>query len=270
MIHFAFFGTDEFSLGVLEELLKHGLTPSLLVTAPTHVIHTYADAESIPSLQPTSLKEVPHELAQEPWDLFVVASYGKIIPQSILNLPTHGTLNVHPSLLPLYRGPSPIESTILSGDRETGVTIMLVDSEVDHGHIVAQERCVLTGTEYYPDLAMELAERGGKLLAETIPPWIAGTLTTRTQDHTHASYTKKIKAEDGLIELDGNAVENYRKVRAYLPWPKAFYLHQKESTQIRVAITRAHVDTEGNFVIDRVIPAGKREMPYSDFLRGLR
>lgn len=280
MIQFSFFGTDEFSLTVCEELLKKGLTPSLIITAPARpkgrgekleepTMRIFADTHSIPCIQPDSLKETPQELSEQKWDLFIVASYGKLIPQTILDIPAHGTLNVHPSLLPKYRGPSPIESAILGGDAETGITIMLVDKEMDHGPIVAQESISLSPDTYYPDLAGELAERGGKLLAKTIPQWLSGELAAHEQDHNTATYTKKIKSEDGLIDVEGDAQENYKKVRAYLPWPKAHYVHKNGEQEIRVAITRAHIDEHGTFVIDKVIPAGKKEMPYSDFLRGL-
>ena len=234
------------------------------------VMRTFADEHTISCIQPESLKEVPKELSAQEWDLFAVASYGKIIPQTILDIPAHGTLNVHPSLLPKYRGPSPLESAILGGDTETGVTIMLVDKEMDHGPIVAQESIELSPDTYYPDLAVELAECGGTLLAETIPKWMGGPLAAHEQEHESATYTQKIKSEDGLLEITGDAQENYKKVRAYLPWPKAHYFHKKEGEEIRVAITRAHLDEHGAFVIDTVIPAGKKEMLYSDFLRGLR
>ncbi len=280
MIHFAFFGTDEFSLGVLEELIKQGLTPSLVVTAPARpqgrgkklkepVLRHYADEHGIVCIQPHGLKEIPPELKEQKWDLFIVASYGKIIPQKILDIPARGALNVHPSLLSKYRGPSPIESVLLAGETETGVTIMRMDREVDHGAIAAQESVPLSPDAYYPDIAVELAECGGKLLAKTVPEWMSGSYAAHEQDHAHATYTKKITVEDGLIEPNGNAVENYRKVRAYLPWPKAYYFHKKGSGDIRVAVTRAHLDGEGKFVIDTVIPAGKKEMSYQDFLRGL-
>jgi len=279
MIHIAFFGTDEFSLEVCEELLHKGLTPALIVTAPAHttsrgkkvepVMRIFAEEQGIPHIQPETLTQTPEELHTEPWDLFIVASYGKIIPRTILDIPTHGTLNVHPSLLPQYRGATPIESVILDGANKTGVTIMLLDEEMDHGPIIAQESTPIDPDVYYPDLAVELAHKGGQLLAASIPQWIAGSLTSYDQTHEDASYTKKIKTEDGLIDLNGGAKENYAKVRAFLPWPKAYYFHKKDSGNIRVAITRAHLDEQGLFTIDTVIPEGKKEMAYADFLRGL-
>lgn len=280
MIRIAFFGTDEFSLGVCEIVIQKGFTPELIITSPSDktvrgktvepVMRTFAEQNNIPHIQPETLTHTPTELTSAQWDLFIVASYGKIIPRNILDIPTHGTLNVHPSLLPQYRGASPIESAILDRAKETGVTIMVVDEKMDHGPIIAQESIPLDSDIYYPDLAVELARRGGLLLAAHIPQWIQGSLISHEQDDTQASYTKKINAIDGRIDPNGDAEENYAKVRAFLPWPKAYYFHKKNDGEIRVAITRAHINEHGLFTIDMVIPAGKKEMPYTDFLRGIR
>lgn len=248
MISFAFFGSDEFSEIVLDVLKKNGFEPDLIVNT----------------------KNIPEEIKEGAWDIFVVASYGKIIPQDILDIPKHGSLNVHPSLLPLYRGPSPIETVILAGEEKTGVSIMLMDNKVDHGPIIAQEEVSIPKEIYYPDLALLLAEHGGELLSRTIDPWVNGEIIAKEQDHAKTTFTKKIRTEDALIDLSADAEKNYRKVRAYLPDPKAYYLQKHNNKEIRVAITRAHIDEHGSFVIDMVLPAGKKEMPYAEFLRGIR
>lgn len=279
MTQSVFFGTDEFSVIVLNELMEAGLTPSLIVTAPdtekgrgrtlsSPPVKEWALAHHVPFCQPRSLKEIPAELSEQRWELGLVASYGKIIPQAVLDLFTHGVLNVHPSLLPKHRGPSPIETSILEGDTETGVSIMLVDAEVDHGPILAQEKVTLSPDSYYPDLAVTLGSCGGALLARCIPQWIEGRISAKEQDHTQATFTKKIESGDGLIKLSDDIHTNYRKIRAFLPWPKAYYMHPSSRGGLRVAITRAHIENQ-QLILDRVIPAGKREMSYQEFLRGI-
>ena len=145
----------------------------------------------------TALKEAKCEL-------FIVAAYGKIIPKDILDMPAYGVLNVHPSLLPKFRGSSPIESAILSDEKWTGVTIMQLDEEMDHGPVVAQrERIIPHWPPRGSELTRDLAHFGGSLLADIIPEWLNG-LTAFQQDHSRATFTKKITKEDGLLDLGQN------------------------------------------------------------------
>lgn len=275
-MNFAFFGTDEFSVGVLESLKERGFLPSLVVTMPDRpkgrkMILTpppakiWAEENSIAVIQPESLKTIPPEFIGS--DLFIVASYGKIIPQTILDLSKHGTLNVHPSLLPKYRGATPLEATILNGDTETGVTILLVDAEMDHGPILAVEKFVLTGEEYYEELRDRTAKIGGEMLAKIIPDWLEGKITPEEQDHAQTTFTKKITKEDGLINLEDLAEINYRKVRAFTPWPGTYFFANKDSEQLRVVIKKARLEN-GQLIIDRVVPEGRAEMNWLDFERG--
>ncbi|MCE9549167.1 methionyl-tRNA formyltransferase, partial [Candidatus Nomurabacteria bacterium] len=194
------------------------------------------------------------------FDLFVVVSYGKIIPKEILDLPRLGTINIHPSLLPLYRGPSPIVTPILNGDTETGVTIIKIDEEMDHGPILAQEKINLSGDEFIWDLEKSLAELGGKLLVETIPKFIAGQVQLKEQDHNKATYVKKIKKEDGLIDLEDDAVKNYNKFRAYASWPRTFFFKNGK----RIIITKASLENN-QFIIEKVLPEGKKEITWTEF-----
>ncbi|OGZ10210.1 MAG: methionyl-tRNA formyltransferase [Candidatus Lloydbacteria bacterium RIFCSPHIGHO2_02_FULL_51_22] len=276
-MNFAFFGTDEFSVIILEELKNAGLLPARIVTATDKKmgrgmrltpppVKLWAQKNNISFLQPEKLDDgFFFELSTCNLQLFIVASYGKIIPKKILDIPTHSSLNVHPSLLPLYRGPSPLETQILDGAGETGVTIMKMDEEMDHGPILAQRELgqvssfkfqVATCTELHD----ALAHLGGALLAETIPKWLAGEITPQEQEHEKATYTKKITKADGLISLDDDAEKNYRKFRAYTPWPGLYFFHN----DLRVKITDAGLE-DGKFVIKKVIPAGRREMRYEDF-----
>ncbi len=278
MIKYGFFGTDDFSELVLEELVYAGYPPSLIVTMPdsragrkqslqSPSIKGWGEAHAVPVLQPEKLKIIPAELLEEAWDFFIVASYGKMIPEKIISLPRYGTLNVHPSLLPLHRGASPIESTILNGDSVGGVSIMLIDREMDHGPLLARKEVPLHGDEWYPDLAELLAREGGKLLAQVLPSIVDGSLKTREQDHAKATYTSLIKKEDGLLDLHGDPKLNFQKIRAYEPWPRTFFKVKHKGKEIRVIITKAILE-KGVLTILSVIPEGGHEMSYQDFVRG--
>lgn len=284
-LRIAFWGTSRISVIVLEEMAREGITPALIVTAPPRQkgrglemtpseVKVWADAHAIPTLEPEEIKseEFLKTLGAD-WDLFIIASYGKIVPRAILDLPKKGTLNVHPSLLPKLRGASPIQSGILADvepgtNHETGVTIMLIDEEVDHGPIVAQEKISIPN---WPPKGSELEETlgvlGGKLLAKTIPEWTAGNIVPQEQDHDHATYTKKMTKGSGQIYLDDDPVRMYRKIRAFDIWPRAYFTTIRNGKEMRVVVTEAHLE-EGKLILDRVIPEGKKEMPYEDFLRG--
>lgn len=284
-LRIAFWGTSRISIIVLEEMAKGGILPSLVITAPAKPkgrgleltpsdVKIWADAHHIPTLEPTEIKS--EEFAKtlgDNWDLFLVVSYGKIIPRAIIDTPRYGTLNVHPSLLPKLRGASPIQGAILEdapvgGSHEAGVTIMLIDEEVDHGPIVAQEKMMV---ENWPPKGSELEEvlgvLGGKLLIKTIPDWVAGKINPCMQNDDEASYMKKITKGSGHIDLADDPERMYRKIRAFDIWPRAYFLFKRGEKEIRVIATEAHID-EGKLVVDRVIPEGKREMTYAEFLRG--
>ncbi len=292
---FAFFGTSKLSVMVLDKLAEHGFIPTLIISAedkpqgrklvltPTET-KTWADGRGIPCLQLKTLRtddvvEKIQSYSPKGYDLFVVASYGKIIPQAILDIPRRGTLNVHPSLLPRLRGASPIKSAIISED-ETGVTIMLLDAEMDHGPIIAQEKTAswkgfmepyYVGDElpYAYDLQQSLGHRGGEMLAGVFVDWIEGKVEAHEQDHSKATLCGKIKKENGEINLDDSAEINLRKIRAYHEWPTAYYFHTHNNKKVRVIIKRARVEN-GQLILERVLPEGKKEMSYADFERGLR
>ena len=282
-IQFVFFGSDSFSTTVLDKLMASGLTPALIITTPETPVgrkHTltpsqvgvWANEQGIECLSPKTLDDTSllARLRGSEWDLFVVAVYGKKIPKPILILPKHGTLNVHPSLLPELRGPSPIKSAILSGERETGVTIMLVTEKMDAGPIVAQKSISLEAWPWPPkasSLRTLLAETGGALLAETIPRWISGTITEKEQDDKKATYSKKLTKADGLIDLGGDPYQNFLKIRAFEEWPGTYFFTKRRGKEIRVLVKSADF-TDGKLLLTRVRPEGGREMSYDDFLRG--
>lgn len=282
----AFFGTSVFAVSILDALKKAGLTPTHIITAPDTPqgrklrlspppVKVWAQSEDILCTQPQILDDAfLEEFSRNKYTLCIVAAYGKILPKKLLHLPAHGTLNVHPSLLPLFRGASPLQYQILEGVDTVGVTIMLVDEKMDHGPILAQEAFPMPHTEKQllptcEDLSKMLSQEGGRLLTTTIPKWIAGEIAPQEQDHKSATYTKPIKKKDALIRLRDDSYLNYRKIRAFTPHPGAYYFHAtKNGKEIRVKIIDAHLDNN-ELVITRVVPEGKKEMDYNDFLRGL-
>jgi len=279
---YVFFGGEPLAVPTLEKLKEANLLPTIIVTSPDRKsgrgqksapppAKVWAEEHGIPVLQPQTLKE-PKEtetLLSCPWDLFVVVAYNAILPKTLIEYPKHGVLNVHPSLLPLLRGPSPIRSAILEDMRVTGVTVMQMDEEMDHGPTVAQEEVTIPESEWPMrgrELDALLAERGSALLADTIPKWMEGACTPREQDHEKATYTKKFSKEDGLIDLSGDPYQNLLKIRAFDGFPGTYFFTQKGDQKIRVKITDAELAENGSLTILRVIPEGKKEMDYHTFL----
>ncbi|MDO8493216.1 MAG: methionyl-tRNA formyltransferase [bacterium] len=268
----AFFGTPGFAVSILDELDKSGIKPDLIVTNPDEPkgrkliitpppVKIWAIKNNIPVIQPEKLS-VSDFVSLKTFDLSIVAAYGKIIPEEILNLPKHGTLNVHPSLLPKYRGPSPLQSAILNGDTETGVSIMLLDKEMDHGPIIAQEKFALLNQLYLPELKEALAKVAGQMLIKIIPDWIVGKVRATPQDHSKATFCKKITTTEGLIDLS-DPIKSDRVVRALNPDPGAYMMLGGK----RVKILSGHIEGD-SYMPERIIPEGKKEMAWEDFKKG--
>ena len=152
-------------------------------------------------------------------DLVIVAAFGRIVPTELLNAPKHGFVNVHPSLLPKYRGPSPVVTAILEGVEETGVSLMLLDEGIDSGPVLAQQHTPIWPNEMADNLTTRLFEMGGGLLAKTLPLWMEGQITPAAQDHTLATYTNKIVKGDGEVDWEEDAASVVRRIRAFTPWP---------------------------------------------------
>ncbi len=279
-ITFAFWGTDEFAVTVLSTLSRCGYVPNIVVTTPDkpqgrHMTMTpspvkvWATDRNIKVLQPEKLKhpEFISQLKTFNLQLFIVASYGKIIPESVFDIPKYKTLNIHPSLLPLLRGPSPVATAILNDMKQTGVTIMQIDAQMDHGPILAQSKYAITEWPTRAELEEKLAVAGAKLLSDIIPKWIEGSVTPIIQNDSEATYTKFIEKEDAEINLNDNDYENFRKIQAYSGWPRAYTMMENEHRKSRVQITEARFN-DGKLIIEKVIPEGKKEMSYDDFLRG--
>ncbi len=175
----------------------------------------------VPVLQPPTLRDpdVVAQLASLRADVGVVAAYGEILRRNVLELPTLGYLNIHPSLLPLYRGPTPVHAAILNGDAETGVTVMRLDARMDSGPILAQERVPLLAGARNGPLTNELFELGSRLLVEALAAYADGSLLPAPQDDTQATYCAMLQKSDGVIDWNASAAQIERMTRAYDPWP---------------------------------------------------
>ena len=192
-------------------------------TSPTPV-KTSASAMGLPVRQPPSLKslDVQRELAVLAPDVIVVAAYGLFLPRAVLDLPTHSCLNVHPSLLPKLRGPSPVSTAIVEGETTTGVTIMLMDEGVDSGPVLAQRQTPIGEYETAEALTARLFEMGADLLVEVMPGWVDGRIEAQPQEESRATNTRLLTKEDGRIDWSMGAEQIARRIRGYMPWPGTY------------------------------------------------
>lgn len=231
-IEVIFFGSDPWSIHVLKAL-EDNFDVKKVVTANTS---DALDSDFLAS------------------DLFVVASYGKILPKAMLDIPKYGALNVHPSILPKYRGPSPVPATILAGDKKTGVTIIKMDEKMDHGPIVATKEISLSGQEDFTFLINKLFQLGAKLLVEIINDFIAGQIKLKPQNHSQATYSPLLTRKSGFFNLDKPPEILDRMIRAYYPWPGVW-------TRWRGKIVKFY--PEGKIQME-----GKKVMSMKDFFNG--
>ena len=260
-LNIVFFGTPDCAVATLKRLIQSKYKPILVVTqpdmpagrkqviAPPPVKSYIAKHETwnIKVLQPEKLdSSFKFQISSFRPDLFIVAAYGKIIPSIILDIPKYGALNVHPSLLPCWRGPSPIQYSILVGDKKTGITIMLMDEEIDHGDIVSSIEYLVSSTETAEALSSRLADIGADLLIETIPKWINGKIESKEQDHKKATYSKIITKEDGRIDWNKSAEEIERQIRAFTPWPGSYTFWGDK----RINIIKGFLITDSNALFE--------------------
>jgi methionyl-tRNA formyltransferase len=248
-----FMGTPEFGAIILEELIKGGCKPILVITAPDKPVgrkqiltpppaKAIAQKYKISILQPEKIQDSKFKIQDSKPDLIVVAAYGQILPKEILDIPKRGSLNVHPSLLPKYRGASPIQYAILNGDKKTGVTIILMDEKIDRGPILNQRALEIEKDETSTTLHHKLANLGAGLLMETIPKWIREMIKPRPQDDTQATYTKILTRGDGEINWKKTAKDLERQIRAFDDWPGSFTFWQKrDGTMVKIKILKARV-----------------------------
>lgn len=284
-LNFVFWGTPDVASETLEILKTSGYLPTLIITSPDKPqgrkmsitpppVKTWAIKNNIPYIQPeknTELLEIlssrgshskgegrsDEKLQEVQYDLSIVVAYGKIIPENILNLPKLGSINVHYSLLPKYRGASPVESAILNGDIKTGVSIQKMVYKMDAGDLIALKETEIGLNETAPELRSRLIKLGGELLVKTLPDFIENKLTSTPQNETLATHCTKIKKEDGEINLANDAIKNYNKYKAYFHWPRVFFFKEGK----RTIITKAKLENN-QFIIEKIITEGGKEIDY--------
>lgn len=283
-----FFGTDEFSAASLRELIAKGFSIGAVVTKPDSrkgrgrelskpIVKLIAEANNIPVWQPLDVNAITEHVQRLKDPMGVLVSYGKIIPKSVIDLFTPGIVNVHPSLLPLYRGPSPIESAILNGDTETGVTIMQLSAAMDAGPIYSQVTVPLIDVETAPELELQLAELGAQELSLTLPAIINGTVRPTPQNDDIATYCQLLTKEAGVLDTATLTAEQAeRHVRAFIAFPKT----KATIAGHPVIITKAHVSNihtspldlecaDGRYLsVDELIGPSGRSMGAQAFLNG--
>lgn len=291
-----FFGTEDFSALTLTKLLEYGFSIGAIITKPDSrrgrsaadrqpKVKTIGLAHNIPVWQPERLSEIIDDIQQFEEPAGVLVSFGKIIPQSVIDLFDPGIINLHPSLLPLYRGPSPIEAAILAGDTTTGISIMQLSARMDAGPVYIQETMTLNGSETSTELYTTLGDRGAELLCEALPSILDASLTPTPQDETTASYCQLIAKKDGVIDWTKPALQIEREIRAYQGWPGS----RTVINDIEIIITKALVvadtslepgqytttnttlvfgTTRGALSVEYLKPIGKKEMPIQAFLAG--
>lgn len=253
MIRTIFMGTPQFAVPALLALFEISEVIAVITKPDEPVgrkkilvpppIKVEAQKRNVLVLQPEKIRD-PQFISiirdLQP-DLIVVAAYGKIIPRELLALPRYGTINVHASLLPKYRGASPKQAAILAGESETGVTIMLIDELLDHGPILAQATISIAPDETGGSLTEKLATVGAKLLAATIPEWVAGRIKPQEQDHAKATMTKLLTRDDGKIDWSKPADYIERLVRVYDPWPGAWTTVWIKDLGLRIKVLKARL-----------------------------
>ncbi len=252
-IKIIFFGSDIWSIPVLQNL-ENNFEVAAVITAPNSPVSKYFRGSV---LTPEKLNDTfSSELSTLNSELFIVASYGKIIPQSILDIPKFGALNVHPSLLPKYRGPSPVPTTILNGDKVSGVTIIKMDEKMDHGPVILTKEVNLSGQEDAQELLTKLFHLGGELLIDIIPDFIAGKLKLIPQKDEDSTYCKLLKKEDGFFSIETPPSPDVldRMVRALNPWPGVW---TKWDNKILKLLPNNLIQMEG-----------KKPLSVTDFLNG--
>lgn len=305
-----FFGTPDFSVPALNALASEGYHFILAVTQPDKPAGRKRIMTPSPvkrTAQKLGLKEIEdlsdliNEAENFQPDLGVIAAYGEILPKAVLDLFPRGILNIHPSLLPKFRGPAPLQNAILNGEAKTGITIIKLDEKMDHGPIVARTEYTLNGKETYQELAETLAKKGADLLVKILPKYLEGKITPLPQNDAKATYVKMIQKRDGEIDINESAVQIERQIRAFAPWPGAFgtFLVKAKKMKIKIMAATVNINAEaidespphyaqktvngeltalnnqlilqcghGALVINTLQPEGKKEVSSQAFING--
>lgn len=291
-------GSPDFALPSLEALIAAYDVVGVVTQPDRHagrgrkpvapVVKAAAEAHQIPVYQPVRIRAAEAVAQVRAWEpeLIVVAAFGQILSQEVLDIPDHGSLNVHASLLPRWRGASPIQQAIAHGDAQTGITVMKMDAGLDTGPILAQSATAIAPGETGETLSTRLAAMGARLLVETVPGYLSGRIAPSAQPEDDVTYAPLLKKLDGLLNFDRTAVELARQVRAFYPWPGTFLPFDGSRLKVRRAEAIPAADrpgkrivfegfpavgtAEGTLVLREVQPEGKKPMPGDAFLFGLR
>jgi len=306
-----FMGTPEFAVPTLQQLLHSEFSVVGVVCQPDRPsgrgkkvqfgpVKTCAMAQAIPVIQPDKMKAPVFLDTLQSWspDVIVVAAFGRILPQAILDLPPHGCLNVHGSLLPKYRGAAPIQWAVMNGETETGVTIMVMDAGLDTGAILEQAVLPISGEDTAGEVASRMAALGGELLVSTLKKWIAGTVVAQPQNESEATLAPILKKEDGLLDWSQPARVLANRIRGLSPWPGGYTFvngerwgiwkvqvveaagnaglhlndqHDAPGTIIEVTKRVIKVQTgQGVLGFLEIQPANKKRMAVADYVAGHR
>ncbi len=295
-----FFGTSNAALPILEMLNKQHQVLAVVTQPDAKVgreremtespVSVLAKEMGLKVLKPQEAKNndlFRLELQSFGAEMFVVAAFGQILPPEVINLPKFKTLNVHFSLLPKYRGASPIQSALLNGEKETGASIFILDEQVDHGPVLGQEKMPIDDDDNFLTLSEKLAQKSAKLLLSVIDSYAAGNLNPAPQDDSSASHTSIINKQHGQIEWAKSAQQIYNQFRAFYPWPGIWTKWQGKTLKILDCAPVASAQSEkppgtvleggavvcgGNSVLQiKVLQLeGKNETAMQDFLNGYR
>jgi len=289
----------------LEKLARSTNKPFLVISTPDKAVgrkqiivsppvKISAEKYKIPAVRPENIADFADEIRKLRPDLIILASYGQIIPKDILAVPRYGCLNVHPSLLPLWRGPSPVQYAILNGDKKTGVSLIKMTAELDAGPIFAQKETEIGSKENFQSLRDKLAELGAELLAETLLKLFAEKIFPMAQDNSKATYSRILKKEDGKIDWRKPAEALERRIRAFYPWPGSYAFWQRSGKPVKIKILKAKISklkekekhpigkvlsapppdairvqcAEDFLIVEKLQMEGRKEMLSGDFLRG--
>ena len=264
-----FFGSPDISVYFLEKMLSLGIKPSLVVTNPDRkvgrkqiltesAVALWAAKNKVEVIKPEVLdEEFLMKLKSGNFDFSFVLAYGKILKEDVLNVSRLGTLNLHPSLLPKYRGPSPIMSAILDDQKNTGFSIMILDKKMDHGPTLMQQKVEVKEWKKNDEMEKTMAEMGAESFAEILHDFAAGKVVPQEQDHEQATFCKKYTKEDMQLHFPLESRENFLK---YCAFPKPFYINEDGKRNV---VTEA-VWEENQFTIEKIIPEGKKERYLND------
>ncbi len=302
-----FMGTSSFAESILKGLIESGYNIVSIYTKPDKkvgreqnlkksAVKAVAEIKNIPVFTPARFDdEEIINLAQQKPDILIVVAYGKILPKKVLNMPGFGAINIHASLLPEYRGPSPIQNAILDGKNTTGTTLMIMDEGIDTGPIISQKEIQIDPEDTSQTLSIKLSKISSELLLKTLPIWIEKKIETVPQDESRATLCQLIERSDGMILWSDNAQTIYNKYRAFIPWPGIFTYWQRGNENIRIKLNKIDFRNEnpkkeyhqgevfeseegefcvqtdlGVIILKEVQTEGKTNLPIDKFINGNR